>query len=137
MSFDNWWQKAHRHPESEPIHHGIGLAVLRQDKVPLTREQVEIAEGMVRLEILARGEEPWTYQLVVSHACGAEPVSPQTSPRIDTAEPSWSSLYRERSRNTRRSSRLRSVTQLGFEFHDWTAPKAEPRSAAVAPNPQP
>lgn len=137
MSFDNWWQKAHKHPDSEPIHHGVGLAVLRQDKVPLTREQVEIAEGMVTLEILARGEEPWTYRLIVSHVCGEESVSPVTSPRIDMAEPSWSSLYRGRPRNTRRGSRLRSATQLGFEFHDWTAPETAPKSAAGMPNRHP
>ncbi len=133
MSFDNWWQKAHRHPQSEPIHHGVGLAILRQDKVPLTPEQVEIAEGMVKMEILARGEEPGAYQLVVSHVCGEETVSALTDPRMDMAELSWSSLYRGQPRKSRRRSRLRPTTQLGFEFHDWTAP----REAVGVNNPRP
>lgn len=134
MSFNIWWQKARSHPRSAPIHHGVGLAVLRQDEVPLTPEQVEIAEEMVRLEILAPGEEPGTFQLIVSQLFGEGSAYPLADSGIDSAELSWSSLSKFQARNTRRNKKVRAENQLGFEFHDWTTPKAAPIAAARVPH---
>ncbi len=115
VSFENWWHQAHQHPETEPIHHGVGLAVLRQDTIPLTSEQIEIAEEMVRLEILGRGEKPGTYTLVVSHIGTAKPRS---------AVDELSSSYWGLPHYTRRGRKFLSTAQLGFEFRDWITPRA-------------
>lgn len=63
MSFKIWWREAHEHPSSEPIHHGVGLAILRQDVIPLTEEQVEIADRMAEMGLITKDAAHGRYSL--------------------------------------------------------------------------
>ncbi|MGD9619193.1 MAG: hypothetical protein AB7G47_02515 [Mycolicibacterium sp.] len=72
MSFQNWWREAHEHPSSEPIHHGVGLAITRQDRAPLSEEQIEIADEMAELGLIVKNADNGTYTLRVAsrvYAC--------------------------------------------------------------------
>lgn len=65
MSFNDWWREAHEHPRCEPIHHGVGLAITRQDKAPLTKEQIGIADQMADLGLIIKNADNGTYSLSV------------------------------------------------------------------------
>lgn len=66
MSFQNWWREAREHPQSEPIHHGVGLAISRQNEVPLSEEQIGIADQMAELGLIVKNADDGVYVLRVA-----------------------------------------------------------------------